>query len=363
MKTSDPELVKELQTMLERFRTQARIRPERWAVLEAIIADRLTMLDVYSADMDGTLSSVMAELAKQDAATAAADADPDLDAWVTKWAAEEGTNAKYVRQVRRLIVEGKRFPLSQFRRKVIAAFLRSLANAVNDKKTHRETRKRYRVALSTFAKYLIENELLEHNPTRDIDLGRAKPGEKKIVYLEPAQVKQLVEALPEGPHQALEALMAATGMEWGACVALRRRDVDFDRRIVYAAGTKNEYRNRYVEASEEWAWNLFAAYARRFLPNAQLFKGLREEKALEEHHAAAKALELPHTTLHNHRNSFAVMWIRRSAGDAVKLQWLKNQLGHAPQSTLIYTRYGLFIEAAQLSAKQEARFGRKAEGA
>jgi len=36
-------------------------------------------------------------------------------------------------------------------------------------------------------------------------------------------------------------------------------------------------------------------------------------------------------------------------------QWLKNQLGHAPQSTLIYTTYGLYIKAAKLTAQQAAR--------
>lgn len=354
MKTSNSDLIREMQDMVERFRRQ-----KRWAELEAIIADRLKMPDVYEADTNGTLSLLMEQLATEDAAQAAASADPDLDAWVAKWAAEEGTNAKYIAQVRRLIPEGTRFPLSQFRRKVIAQFLRALPNAVSKKRTHLETRKRYRVAISMFAKYLIENELLEHNPTRDIDLGRNKP--RQITYLEPAQVKLLVEALPM-PHRALEACMAATGMEWGAVAALRRRDVDFDRRIIYAAGTKNDYRNRYVEASEEWAWDIFAAYARRFMPNARLFAGVREEKALEVHHETAATLELPRTTLHQHRNSYAVMWINRSGGDAERLQWLKNQLGHAPQSMLVFTRYGLQIKAARLTAKQEARLGRKAEG-
>jgi hypothetical protein len=36
-------------------------------------------------------------------------------------------------------------------------------------------------------------------------------------------------------------------------------------------------------------------------------------------------------------------------------QWLKNQLGHAPQSTLIYTTYGVYIGAQKLTADQQAR--------
>ena len=36
-------------------------------------------------------------------------------------------------------------------------------------------------------------------------------------------------------------------------------------------------------------------------------------------------------------------------------QWLKYQLGHAAQSVLIYTTYGVYIGAQKLSADQQAR--------
>jgi hypothetical protein len=36
-------------------------------------------------------------------------------------------------------------------------------------------------------------------------------------------------------------------------------------------------------------------------------------------------------------------------------QWLKNQLGHAPQSTLIYSVYGTYIGAQKLTAGQRAQ--------
>jgi hypothetical protein len=49
--------------------------------------------------------------------------------------------------------------------------------------------------------------------------------------------------------------------------------------------------------------------------------------------------------------AFAVMHLQRGCDH----QWLKNQLGHAPQSTLIYTTYGVYIKAAKLTEEQAAR--------
>jgi hypothetical protein len=51
-----------------------------------------------------------------------------------------------------------------------------------------------------------------------------------------------------------------------------------------------------------------------------------------------------------HRHSYAVMQLKRGCDH----QWLKNQLGHAPQSTLICTTYGVYIGAQKLTADQQA---------
>jgi integrase len=300
----------------------------------------------------GAVAALVAATTAAATQRAAEAADADLDAIVADWAAR-GANDRYVRQVRRLIPAGQRFPLSQFRRKVIADFLASLTQArrIGAPASAARTRDRYKAALSSFARYLLEQELLEVNPTRDIDTGK-KP-RRRILYLEPQQVRALVDALP-AEHRALEALMAGTGMEWSACAALTRRDVDLDARLVYARGTKNDYRDRWVEVSEAWAWAIVEAHVRPLAPSAPLFT-MTNKAALAEHHAASEALRFKRTVLHHHRHSFAVMWIKRSKGDAERLQWLKNQLGHAPESTLIHSTYGVFIKAARLSAKQAER--------
>jgi integrase len=146
-------------------------------------------------------------------------------------------------------------------------------------------------------------------------------------------------------------------MEIGAALKVMRRDVDQATRIVLAQGTKNQYRTRYVEVSEPWAWDVFWSFAKDKTLNTVLFAGLNYGKVLRAHNTAAKAVKLPPTVIHTHRHSYAVMHLKKGSDD----QWLKNQLGHAPQSTLIYTTYGLWINAAKLTKAQLERMGKTSE--
>ncbi len=357
--TSDPNEVEAVVRFLKSMR-----KAKRWDVLDAIISRDLIAYDAYVLHATEQLGAKLAEIQTAKEQAAKEEADMDLDPLVSQWA--EHTNAKYVKQVRRLIPAGTRFPSSQFTRARVSRFLSDLQPARTRKgvtKLSGETRNRYRAAISVFAKWLVERDVIPTNPVRDV--STSKSVERPIVFLEPEQVKALVLALPS-PYRALEALMAATAMEWGACIKVRRRDIDLEARTIYAPGEKNKYRNRYVEATEDWAWDIVKKHAMNLLPNALLFDGLQDTEALKEHHKATKALGLPRTTLHHHRHSFAVMWIRRGiAGyreDGKDLQWLKTQLGHAPQSTLINTRYGLYINAAKMTAGQKARMSKTAGG-
>ncbi len=317
-------------------------------IIDAVADGDLRLIDVF-ADYraDATVSS----------STAALD-DSDLSLLVTEWGG--GGIPRYLMQVRRLILEGKPYPASQFRRRDISKFLASLTTAPSEGRTLKDgspkpprpagaaTKNRYRAALSVFAAWLVEREVLESNPVRDVAAATIK--RRSISFLEPSQVRTLVDAL-RSPYRPFEALLAGTGMEFSAAARVRRRDIDFDTRIVFANGEKNEYRSRYVEVTEDWAWSVVAAHAKLLSPNAPLFPEIREDAALTAHHGAAKALGLPRTTLHQHRHAFSVMHLRRGCDH----QWLKNQLGHAPQSTLLYTTYGLYIKAAKLTAQQHAR--------
>ncbi len=345
----------ELADAVEAFVRQLRA-DRRWDVLDAIIQD-ISPLEAYRASMGDRLTEMLAQIASaRVAAQQAAEAeinDPDIAPLVDRLVPEP----TYNRQVRRLIPDGVPFRASEFTRGRISRFLADLKKLsrggnrtgvkTEDGEASPATRNRHRVALSIFAKRLIENEIIETNPVRDV--AGAKIKKRRITYHESKDVRALVMALEE-PFRSLEALMAGTGMEWGACAALRRRDIDLDTRVVFAQGTKNEYRTRYVEVSEDWAWEIVRARAKTLTPNA-LFFPYKESAALRRHRDAEIALGLKQTTLHQHRNSFAVMHLMRGSDH----QWIKNQLGHAPDSTLLYRTYGVYIKAAKLTEAQRER--------
>lgn len=313
----------------------------RWDVLTAIVEGRGTLPDAYDnrAKIDAWIDKL---------------GDMDLSPLVAEWEAA-GANAKYVSQVRRLIPEKKPFPRGRFTKAEIRKFLDTLTDARSaamkpkagtpapkPRASSSSTKNRYRAALSSFAGWLCERDIIAANPVRDV---RGKPGShKSVVYLEPQQALALVRALPPGQQQAAEALMAATALEWGALAEMRRRDVDLEERTFHAfpglanAEGKTRYRSRIVMVTEDDYWPIIEAYIRPLPPNAPLFT-LREDTALRVHCRIAKAIGLPRTKLHHWRHTYAVAWLKRG-GDH---QILKNQLGHSPRSTLIYTTYGTWI--------------------
>jgi len=319
---------------VEKFAERLKDRGQ-WEILDAIVDKRLSLPDAYDADLRGTLDELMANLA-----------DTDLDPLVTEWNGGRGdpvTTARYLQRVRDFIPEGKRFPISDFRKKNISKFLSELEAGV-------KTKRYYRTGISMFARWLIERELIEHNPARDIDLGKAP--KRPIRFLEERHARTHIDGLT-GEQRALEALMFATGMECQACEALTVKDIDFDNRLVFAKGSKTEYRTRWVEVTEDWCWEHFRKYVTplRAQPDAKVFPSPMWR--LRRDHSGP-------TTLHQYRHAFAVMWILRGACGGLRPdrrdeQWLKNQIGHEPGSNKLRTVYGVYINAAKLTEQQKAR--------
>jgi integrase len=329
---------------VEAFGKQLRAE-RRWSVIADILAGKYSLAEAYDhrgeADQHGVREQLDTFVAER--------STPDLDALLTEH--KSMLKPGYYRQARVLVPQGQKFPLTEFRRGRVSTFLKSLPVSV-------QTRRRYKVALSAVAKLLIEKELVSDdwtNPVRDVKFERSP--RRPVIRLEPHEVRALVEAIDNPKYQALEALMAGTGMEWQAVKALRRRDVDFDRRLVFAQGEKNEYRTRWVEFTEDWAWDIFVRHAQLFVPDALIFDGCDHHWVLRKHHEAAKAKQLRYTTLHHHRHSYAVMWLPRVLAheDGRDVPWLKNQLGHAPQSTVLFTTYAVEIKAMQLTQQQQER--------
>jgi integrase len=196
------------------------------------------------------------------------------------------------------------------------------------------TRNRYHNAIRVFARWLLTEHdgILEFNPATVV--RKAKERTDHVIY-SPAEVRKLVVSLT-GEARALSALMAGTGMEWQAIERVTRRDVDFYRKTVHTHGAKNDWRNRTNSVTEEWAWRIFAAWARTISADAPVFT-IGYKVALKAHHAACRALGLPKTTLHNHRGHYAVMLRRRGVSDVV----IARRLGHH-DTQLVARRYGRY---------------------
>jgi integrase len=351
----DEAIAKDVERMVDGFKAQ-----RKWAYYDALVEKLVPLGEAYDHHVAGDLDAFMATaLAKRDVV--------DLDPLVTTWE-KEGANPKYVMQVRRFIPAGIPFPLENFRVKTISGFLAGLtvANAGEDEKHPRkadvETRRRYKTAISRFAAFLIQRELIEQNPTRSVELPKRKI--KPIRYLEPDEVKAGVLATT-GLYRVATAIAAGGAVEYQSLEPLRKRDVKLDERMVHANGGKTEYRDRWVEITEDWAWEIIAAHVKTLLtPATKLFPDLTEKKLLDEWKAALTAAELPYCTVHELRHAFAVMWIDRGAAGGLRadgrdLNWLKNQLGHSERSVLVFTTYGVQIKAARLTAKQQARLAPK----
>jgi integrase len=195
------------------------------APLEAVIERRITLSALFDAYEADEVEKLLNQLN-----------DPDLSILIDEWPTEE----TYRSQVRRMIPKGQRYPASGFTRKSISEFLAALvSHRQSEKAPVREmsgsTKNRYRAALSVFARWLLEREVIQFNPVRYV--RAAKPNPPRMIWLTREQAKDLVAALPP-EHAAMEALMAATGMELQAVKRLRRRDVSLDLRTVAAHGTK-----------------------------------------------------------------------------------------------------------------------------
>ncbi len=313
--TTDEGVAQDVERMVQGFRAQ-----RKWAYLTAIATKQAKLPAVYDAFVSGTIEEFMGDIL----ATAA---DVDLQPFVAEWAKK--ANAKYVRQVRRLIGEGERFSVSRFRRKVVSKFLADL-------KCSGPTKNRYRAALSVLAKWLIENEVIDGNPVRDVAMQ--KEHDPRMVWMTWKDAQRVAEAARE-PYRQLFYVMAATGIELGAALTLTREDVDVKAKTIHAHGTKKKWRNRVVRY-EDFAAD-YIAFLVRGVGAMKLFPGMRGDDALDEFKAAQAIVGLSGHRLHDLRHTYAVNALKKGYKDVV----VAHQLGHK-DSTEVKKVYGRFIPDA-----------------
>lgn len=314
----------------------------------------------------------------------------DLDPMVAEWSKQRGVSPIYVQQVRRLIVAGTVFPLAQYTTARLAMHIKKEIGVCET------TMRRYKAGHSAFVKHLMELGHLTTNITRDLNLPSMPDYEPE--FLEMADAKRLILSLT-GEQRAMEALMAGSGIEVGGCITLQRRDVDVARRIVMVHPTteqrfkrrKNKNRSRPIDITEDWAWDIFHEHIKYLMPDAPVFPNLisvagrtregrgtnpravggkRSRAPLDRHQAACTAMGLPETTLHAYRHTFATAWIDRGIlmgvrmpdGSVRDLNWLRDQLGHARNSMLIITTYGVRLRQYEKTHAADRRLSFTATG-
>lgn len=311
--TEDVGIATEMEAMCQRFHAK-----RQWEVLDAIARKSVTLGEVFDAYERGTLPALLARVD-----------DVELNPWITKWA--KRADAKYVGQVSKMFTDAGTVRASQFTRRLVKAMLEALP--VQD-----PTKNRYKAALSSFAKYLVEHEVIPHNPVREVSAFQENP--PRSVWLTPEQVRSVVEA-QRGDYRIAGALMAGAGLEWQAVERMTTDDVDLTTRFVTARGTKTKHRTRTVKVTEGWAWSLIDAHVRS-LPKGSRLVRLSESQMLRNHKKVSKALGLPLSTLHDHRHSYAVQKIKQHYPPHL----VRFQLGHAPGSRVLESVYALHTPTA-----------------
>lgn len=236
---------------------------------------------------------------------------------------------KYLSMIATLI--SSPFPASRLDKHTVREWLASRRS------TAPKATNKYRSALSSFCNFLVDAEILEHNPVMDVKA--AKPSDPRERYLEQDDVRRVLNAL-SGEARAYHALSACTALETQALVRLRRADIDTVRRTVLARATKNRARSRTTTVYKRWfwAWEIVLQHlnANPMLPDSPVFT-IKADKAYNDLKDACADIGIKDFRVHDWRHVWAVQAVR----DGLAIQTVSHQLGHSNGAiTLrVYAKY------------------------
>lgn len=298
-----------------------------WTLLDAIRDNRISVADVFDAHRRKELDALRERLN-----------DLDLEPSVARWAKSlDGTVAvdtiaHYTGAVRSLVPEGVPF----MRSKLTTATLNEWISGLGLKPG---TRRKYAAGVSRWCTYLVEQHYITVNPVRNVRMP--KPPKPRCHYLTTEAARALADAHEE-PYRTFVVLLNASGIEVSVAGALRRRDVDVDRKEIFAAGTKNDHRQRVVRVAE-WGWPDVERAVADLKPDDLLFPGFDRFKFGDAHRAVVRRLAAVDTvfagyTLRDARHTYAV----RAAKAGTPPEVIAAQLGHA-NATMVLRVYGRFI--------------------
>ncbi len=339
--TANKTIARMMARMLEEIGPSGR---RDWEMLEAVVANRLTLGALFDAWRMNNVENLRARLADEDLTVHI----PVWRAWLTDQVRPQSAD-RYVAHLRTLMPEGRAFLRSDFTGPAVTKWLASRTALVQKRRpSSKQSRRRenppprpvsgsskrkYLAAVRSFAAYLRELGILTVNPARDVSAPRAAP--PRCEFLDLQDATRVVEGA-QAPYRAIFALAYGAGLEVSAILALVDADVSPQAREVRARGTKWWTRDRIARVAD-WAWPYVEAHLKTVLPGERLFRGIDRWKASNVHRERLRALGLPLLRLHDARHHFAVRWVR--AG--VPAELVARQLGHR-DATMVLKVYGRF---------------------
>lgn len=327
--TRDRVTAKRMEAMLRELGPQGKRRRD---LTDPIVARRMTVGELFDYYPD-RLDVLLARLSD-------IDIEPMVATFTTwlKGKVADDTAQHYAHHVRTLLEEGKPFRRSRLTTAALSEWLADIGEQYQS-----GTVRKYAAAMSRFAGFLKERDVLKTNPMRDVELPPA--GKPRDRYLDPADAIRLAEAQPS-PYREFSAILAGTGCDVSSALPpnMRKADVNVEHREIFVRGTKNQHRERWVRVAD-WAW----PYVERVLEgcltdDTPLMQGIPDRWVARDYHEAAiaKLVAEGHT-------QFAGYWMRdarhtfgvRLAKAGASLQTIADQLGHANtvMASKIYTKY------------------------
>jgi integrase len=332
--TRDKATAKDMEAMCDRLRSR-----RQWAVLDALFERDIPLGVALDHDAAGTLDELTAQLTD-------VDLSPLLDEWAATLRARfpdagdgpEATPIKYPRNVRRFVEwldpRGV-LQRSRFTTAAVDRFTASLA-------VKPATVNRYLAALSSFGKYATARGELAKNPVEGATWPAPSSLTKRTRHLTFREQMRLIDGAERGSAVQVNLVLAHLGFEWTAVWLLTRADVDFERHVLRARGTKTRTRDRMVRL-EAWAAPYLRDALGTLLPDAPVIATLDPkcdaggQRVRRQIARLAAKLGIADYTPHDGRHTLAV----RHYAAGVPPHAIGRALGHKDGSEVV-ERYGVY---------------------
>ena len=188
--------------------------------------------------------------------------------------------------------------------------------------------------ISGIKQYMEFNGIL----VESLHIERPQKDKKLPNVLSKDEVRALFEATRNLKHKTLFSLIYSAGLRIGEALALKHKDLDFDRGLIHIKSAKGR-KDRYTLLSKGFA-ELLQTYMAHYNPKVYLFEGRNGQPytQVSARQVLKKSLReagiQKYATLHTLRHSFATHLLE----SGTDIRYIQELLGHnSPKTTMIYT--------------------------